>query len=115
MTEDEGMLQTFRQLSSPEWIFGKSSAEKAALSRDFGFGVFDVALRGDGAQVNTDCLRTDLVEKLESCINQITKAPMAEGHLEKTFVEALSTPEEREMAETLFNWIVPAIKKVTGI
>jgi lipoate-protein ligase A len=109
----------FEQLSSPNWIYGRSSPGNTRVSREFDFGSFDVALKLDGetlkgARVNSDCMRTDVVEKFEDCINRFRTSVLPPNYLGREYIESLNTPEEKEMAEALFSWILPEMKKFKG-
>jgi lipoate-protein ligase A len=107
----------YTQLSSVQWIYGKTPAGKTCVSRDFDFGTFDVALKVEGAKVkgalvHSDCMLTDVVEKFEDCINRFTSSVLPQRYLGRKYVESLKTPEEKEMAEALLTWIVPEMKKL---
>jgi lipoate-protein ligase A len=118
MMDETGTMENFKELSSSTWIFGKAPIlSETCVSRDFGFGTFDVALQVEGsrlkeAHVNSDCVLGDVVEKFEACINKFARSALPTGYIGREYVESLKTPQEQEMAEALITWIVPEMKKL---
>jgi hypothetical protein len=117
----EGSTQrAFKELSSENWIYGKLPKGKTCVSQYFDFGTFDVALNVEGAKmkealVNSDCMLTDVVEKFENYLNDFTRSDLPQQSISKKYIESLTTPEEKEMAEALLTWIVPEIRKLKVI
>jgi lipoate-protein ligase A len=117
MMDEQATMKHFRELSSPSWIFGKSFKEaKECVSKDFGFGTFDVSVKVEGSRmkealVSSDCLLVDVVEKFEACVNRFAKSALPVRYLGREYIESLKTPQEQEMAEALITWIVPEMKK----
>lgn len=107
LMKDDSVRKRYEMLASKEWLFGRCSTAAVAASKKFDFGLFDVTLRMDKGcvasfQVHSDCLSTDLVEKIEKCINT------------RNFdVKEFKTPEERAMAKEVLVWLQSEMKKWT--
>jgi lipoate-protein ligase A len=117
MLANGGVNERFKELTSQEWLFGKSSAEQNMISRNFAFGRFDVAFRFEGqkvkkALVHSDCQVPEIVEKFEDCINLVGRSRLPQSLSQRIYLPPVRNEQEREMTQQLVSWIMPEIKKV---
>lgn len=116
LMNDPNVKHRFKELSSQRWLFGKAATKTSIVSRKFEFGKFDVALmlereKVKQAMVLSDCLVPDVVEKFENCINEVGRSRLPFVLSQRIYKPETSTPQEREMAAQLVEWIIPEMKK----
>jgi hypothetical protein len=108
------------ELRSYNWLFGKSSAGRPMISREFDFGKFDVAFRFEGqrvrkALVHSDCQVPEVVERFEDCINMVGRSRLPMSVSQRIYRPEMRNEKEREMTRQLVRWILPEIKKMEFI
>jgi lipoate-protein ligase A len=118
MMAEKSVKNRYDQLSSQNWLFGRSSTADVSASRRHDFGLFNVTLTLEAGRVkdvvvDSDCLITDVVEKFEDCISEMSKGRRDISEIELQAIQSMKTQEERDMMKALLNWIVPEMSKWT--
>jgi hypothetical protein len=104
---DADVRARYEELSSREFVFGRSSDAPVAAARRLDFGLFEVTARFDAGElrdfaVNSDCLATEVVEQFAAALNRWKGS----GTLE------FQTNSSTELATLgqLSAWILPTIR-----
>lgn len=116
MLKEPEVRRVYEELSSHEWLYGKSSEAKVTSSNRFVFGLFEIVLhfskgRIESCDVFSDCLVADLVTSFTDAINKSIKDLSNAQRIFNDFNDSWKNSDYHTMATNLSVWIMTEIKK----